>query len=110
MRPKADWISANPGAEAPQTAFFRKTFLAPPRLVKAVLLGASDERMKVYFNGEPAAEIAGYEKAASVDVTRFIRAGENVIAVRVEHGKRLAALRVMLELATEGGRQSWVAS
>jgi hypothetical protein len=33
-----------------------------------------------------------------------------VIAVRVENGKRLAALRIMLEMATEGGRQSWVAS
>jgi putative heme-binding domain-containing protein len=57
-----------------------------------------------------AAEIGGFERAASMDVTRYVREGQNVLAVRVEHADGLAAFRLMLELATERGRQSWVAS
>lgn len=108
--PNADWISHSPTSGTPQTAFFRKQFTAPPGLVKAVLLGACDERMSVTLNGEPAAEMAGHERAISVDVTRHLRPGQNVLAARVTNERGLAALRVMLELATGQGRQSWVVS
>jgi hypothetical protein len=108
--PQADWISATLTADSGQTAFFRKTFTAQPALVKAVLLGACDERMTVFLNGEVAAEIGGFERAASMDVTRYVREGQNVLAVRAEHADGLAAFRLMLEMATERGRQSWVAS
>jgi putative heme-binding domain-containing protein len=108
--PQAEWISATPAADSGQTAFFRKPFTAPPALVKAVLLGASDERMTVFINGALAAEVGGFDRAASIDVTRHLRDGQNVIAARVDHADGLAAFRLMLELATERGRQSWVAS
>jgi putative heme-binding domain-containing protein len=109
--PQAGWISATPAAEKGQIAFFRKTFTAPPGLlVKAVLLGAADQRMTVFVNGKAAAEVAGFERAASVDVTPQIREGQNELVVRVENAAGLAAFGMMLELATERGRQSWVIS
>jgi hypothetical protein len=109
--PQAGWISATPAAEKGQIAFFRKTFTAPPGLlVKAVLLAAADQRMTVFVNGKSAADVVGFERAASVDVTPQIREGQNVLAVRVENAGGLAAFRMMLELATERGRQSWVIS
>jgi putative heme-binding domain-containing protein len=108
--PQADWISATPSADGGQRAYFRKTFTTQPGLVKAVLLGAADQRMTVFVNGNTAAEIAGFERAASIDVTRHLREGQNVLAIRVENSDGLAAFRLMLELATMRGRQSWVAS
>jgi hypothetical protein len=81
--PQAGWISATPADEKGQVAFFRKTFTAPPGLlVKAVLLAAADHRMTVFVNGKAAAEVAGFERAASGDVTPQIREGQNVLAVR----------------------------
>nr|MDQ3623369.1 hypothetical protein [Verrucomicrobiota bacterium] len=108
--PKADWISHSPGSEGAQTAFFRKQFTAPPGLVKAVLLGACDQRMSLTLNGEPAAEMAGHERALSIDVTKQVRPGQNVLAARVTNERGPAALRLMLELANDRGRQSWVIS
>jgi putative heme-binding domain-containing protein len=108
--PQADWISAIPSADGGKRAFFRKTFTVQPGLVKAVLLGAADQRMTVFINGNAAAEIAGFDRAASIDVTRHLREGQNVLAVRAENPGGLAAFRFMLELATTRGRQSWVAS
>ena len=108
--PQADWITATPSATSGQTAFFRKTFTAPFGLVKAVLLAACDQRMMVFVNGKSAADVVGFGRAASVDVTPLLREGLNVLAVRVENADGLASFRVMLELATERGRQSWIVS
>jgi putative heme-binding domain-containing protein len=108
--PRAEWISAPVEGAAAQTAFFRLTFSAPPRLMKAVALGACDEEMTVTLNGKEGAKMAGYKRAASADITPYVRPGQNVIAVRVDNRAGLAAFCLMIELATAGGRQHWIVS
>ena len=108
--PEAQWISSDPPEEERGAAFFRKSFTVPPGVVKAVLLAACDERMNVWANGEKAAEVAGFERAVTLDLTRHVRPGQNLLAVRVDNDRHLPAFRLILELATDRGRQSWVVS
>ncbi|MGI8603658.1 MAG: DUF7133 domain-containing protein [Verrucomicrobiales bacterium] len=105
--PAADWISvstASPGG------FFRRTFVVEAQVIRAVLLGACAARMTVYLNGSEVGKIDGFEQAASIDATKALRLGGNVIAVRAANGHGAAAFRLMLELATSTGRQHWVVS
>lgn len=108
--PQADWISPNPPDEDARAGWFRKTFTAPPGLVRTILLGACAERMTVFINGERAGEISAAVPATSLDVTGRVRPGENVLAVHVQNSSGLAAVRLLLELASERGRQIWIAS
>ena len=108
--PQSDWISVSPAAQTAQTAFFRKSFNAPPGVVKAVVLATCDERMELFINGASVSELRGFERAASIDVTRQIRPGANLLAVRVTNERGLAAFRLLLELATDVGKQSWITS
>ena len=107
---QAEWISAGSVSNGLQTAYFRRTFKEGDDLVKAVLLVACDQRMSLFINGQPAGDTAGFERAASLDVTRLVRPGTNLIAARVSHERGLPVFRLMLELATANGRQRWVVS
>ncbi len=107
---QAEWISDGSLSNGLQTAYFRRTFKEGADLVKAVLLVACDQRISVFINGQPAGETAGFERAASLDVTRLVRPGTNVIAARVSHERGMPVFRLMLELATVNGRQRWVVS
>jgi hypothetical protein len=107
---QAEWISASAEARPADTAFFRRTFEIGSKVVKAVLLAASNQRAAILVNGSPAAEVTGFAQAATVDVTPFIHAGTNALAVRVANDSGQGAFRLMLELAFANGKQRWVVS
>ena len=103
----AEWISAAADA-SPGTVYLRRTFQLDPGLVKAVMLAAADQQAVVFVNGTNAGSVVGVQKAATLDVTRFLHPGANVLAVQVTHGAGPAVFRQMLELAQSDGRQRWV--
>ncbi|MFO1460759.1 MAG: c-type cytochrome [Verrucomicrobiota bacterium] len=105
----ADWISLATNAPA-GTLFLRRTFPVEPGLVKGVLLAAADARADVFINGTNAGTASGFASAATLDVTRFLHAGVNVLAVRATNGAGTPAVRMMLELARADGRQQWLVS
>src|SRR5678816_3403997 len=76
---QAEWISASSEAVTKDSAFFRRTFEIGPKLVKAVLLATADQRADLYVNGARAAQVNGFERATTVDVTSFIRLGTNCL-------------------------------
>ena len=108
IMPRAEWISFSEPRKEAGRAVFRKTFTAPAQFAKAVLIAACDERMFVRLNGSELPTIAGFEKASSLDVTRQLRPGTNEILVEAVHQRDEPAFRLILELASDGGRQSWV--
>ena len=108
--PEAQWISPNPPRGGGRCGVFRKSFTVPPGVVKAVLLAVCDEQMNVWANGEKAAEVAGFDRAVTLDLTRHMRPGQNVLAVRADNDHHLPSFRLILELATGRGRQSWAVS
>ncbi len=109
-QPRPEWIWISAAAKEHEAACFRKTFEVRPGLLKAILLGACDDSMTVYLNGQRVAEMTNHLRAASVDVTAQIRAGPNLLAIRGKNAGGLAALGLKLELVWAGGQQQWIVS
>ena len=109
-QPTPEWIWASPETKDNEVAFFRKTFEARPGVLKAILLGACDNKMVVFLNGQRVAEIENYARAASVDVTKHLRPGKNVLAVQAHNFTGPAALGVVLELVFDLGQRQWLVS
>lgn len=105
----AEWLSAD-ATPAPGTALFRRVFVPEPGLVKAVLLAAADRDATIFLNGTNVGQAIGFAQASTLDVTRFVRAGTNLLAVRVSSTSGPPAFRLMLELAHADGRQRWLVS
>ncbi len=110
QQPTPEWIWASPEAKDNETAFFRKTFEARPGVLKAILLGACDNQMTVFLNGQRVAEIENYDRAASVDVTKHLRPGKNTLAIQAHNFTGPAALGVALELVADLGQRQWLVS
>ncbi len=68
-QPTPEWIWAAPESKDNEVAYFRKAFEARPGVLKAILLGACDNQMTVFLNGQCVAEIENYDRAASVLVS-----------------------------------------
>jgi len=80
-----EWLwSGGQGAAAgsEEVRFFRKTFQPPAGFTRAVLTTTGDDRVTAYVNGEQVAQNRSWDKAISVDVTKQIKAGDNVLALR----------------------------
>lgn len=105
----AGWVSLATNAPA-GTLYLRRSFPVESGLVKGVLLAAADARAEVFINGTNAGTATGFTSAATLDVTRFLHPGVNVLAVRATNGAGTPAVRLMLELARADGRQQWVVS
>src|SRR5579872_3162184 len=83
--PTPEWIwHDNHGAKAAENEirYFRKTFNVDGRVSKAVLTATGDDEIVVYVNGHQVVESTQWEKAARTDVTKQLRSGENLIAIR----------------------------
>jgi putative heme-binding domain-containing protein len=74
------------------------------KLLKAILLVAGDGEVEVKLNGQPAGHALPGENATSMDVTRFVREGDNVLRLDTK-GSRVAAL---LELNGDVARKTWL--
>src|SRR3954464_5413057 len=70
-----------------ETCFLRRTFHTEAKPDKAVLTVAADDEAIVFINGRQIVRPKGYDKPAVEDVTRDIKKGENVIAIRAKSGK-----------------------
>ncbi|MBN8249432.1 MAG: hypothetical protein J0L84_18555, partial [Verrucomicrobia bacterium] len=103
----AEWISAGTNP-APGVVVLRRVFPSESGLVKAILLAGADQQAAIFINGTNAGTASGTAKAATLDVTRFIHPGQNLLTVQVTNTAGLPALRLMLELARSDGRQEWV--
>lgn len=88
--PMPDWLS---GADT-----LEKAFTHEGKLLKAILIGAGE--MTVTINGHAAGQITGTAQASSLDVTRFILAGRNQLALKPKAGRIAALLELNGDLAS----------
>ena len=113
---QSEWITLsdlsdlNTPSSSAQTHRFRRSFVSGANVAKAILLAAADERAELWLNGTWAGRCSGVSNAMSLDVTTLLRAGTNLLAVEIQSSTRPPALRLMLELALNDGRQRWVVS
>ncbi|MCA9181723.1 MAG: hypothetical protein KDA51_09730, partial [Planctomycetales bacterium] len=79
------WAAEHQPGHVPQvTCYFRKTMSLPP-LSRATLSIVADDWFEVYVNGSNAVRGTASDQIQTYDVSRFIRVGENVIAVKVSN-------------------------
>ena len=107
--PVPEWILAV-GAATNQPVFFRKAFVAPAGLLKAILLGACDGTMSVQLNGETIGEISGRDRARGLDLTKRVRPGTNVLVLQARPTNGVATVSALLELNGDLARQQWIDS
>ena len=82
---------------------FRKTFEVDAPVKSAQLLVLADDGAEIRVNGQPEKPFPGWLKFNRYDVTKFIRQGKNVIAVRARNGRGEAGLLCRFEIFTAKG-------
>ena len=95
--PVPDWLEARA---------VEKPFAHEGKLLKAILLVATDGGTTVTLNDEAVGHAAAQEQAVSMDVTRFVKEGRNVLKFQTQ-GHRVAAL---LELNGDLANKTWLAT
>ena len=92
------WIWSAPVKEH---VFLRKRFRCEqPR--KATLLASCDNKMTIWLNGHQVAESSEWQRPVRVDVSRFMKPGENEILVDGRNAGGVAAFVALQELIAPG--------
>ncbi|HVU32500.1 MAG TPA: family 78 glycoside hydrolase catalytic domain [Opitutaceae bacterium] len=81
------WVYADtpPSKTAPVSAYLRGTFTVPAgrTITKAALAASVDQVATVLVNGRSAGVISRWEQIAPVEITRFVKPGQNVIGLEI---------------------------
>ncbi len=102
-----DWIwTAKPADK--DVRFFRKSVELAAAPDKATLLVACDNGAVVFVNGTQVAQNAEWSEPTSADVTKQLKPGENIIAVRADNQGSAAGLLVKLDINGPGEKKTTV--
>jgi putative membrane-bound dehydrogenase-like protein len=99
---EAEWIwspSQTKNAIPVGDCYFRKTFEASPA-EEAVIHITADNSFALSVNGQPVAEGVDWRKMQLIDITKFLKSGRNVVAVKAsntEVGAAGLAARVLVK-------------
>jgi putative heme-binding domain-containing protein len=91
------WSSTNQDA-GKQTLFFRKVLIVRKDFRQATLTVDADDGCDFYINGKKVASVADWHKPATVNVTKNVVQGENILAARVTNAVAAAGLIAKLDL------------
>jgi len=108
-----EWIWHDNKGVAPgdtEVRFFRKTFNVPGPVAKAVLTASGDDQMAAFINGKQVAANEHWKKPVSVDVTKQIVSGDNLLAMRGRNSSGAAAIIARLDISLQGGKPQTVLS
>jgi putative heme-binding domain-containing protein len=115
--PVPEWIWLNQDARDEEVVLFRKEFDVDGDVKSAVLFGSCDNQLRVYLNDVDAAASEAWEVPAKEKVTRVVRKGRNLLAVRGMNRESAAGLLIRLDIELTDGRTqrvvtdaSWVAT
>ncbi|MBI2948045.1 MAG: c-type cytochrome [Verrucomicrobia bacterium] len=113
-----EWIWNGPARHTPQSGWFRKNFTIREPVKRAELRGAGDFcALTIFLNGERIADIENFRPLFRLDVVRYLKPGENLIAVRAAGSPGPSAFFLELGLEPEGSSaprtitdSSWLAA
>ena len=82
--PQWIWTPVQDVGNMPNGAcFFRRTFLVSSPPPNVLLDIAADDSFEVYVNGEPVGRGEGWQHFSRLDISKFVRPGNNALAVKV---------------------------
>ena len=100
--PLPNWIW-DATAEADEEVFFRRVFQLGQQPKSALLHVTCDNHCRVYVNGERVTQSDAWELPRRVDVQKWLRAGENVLAVHAWNDGGAAGMCAQLRWRGDGG-------
>lgn len=100
------WIWANDGTRPPETIFFRQRFTLPRAPVSATLLITADDTCTAYLNEikKPVAESMDWTTVQEINVTRYLKAGENLLAIQCRNTGGPGGLLYKLRMRFSNGK------
>jgi putative heme-binding domain-containing protein len=103
-----EWIWHTQHAANGEVRYFRKAFElgAAPR--QAVLTASCDDGATVFVNGAQVAEVNDWHTPQTVDVTKHLAQGKNVVAVRGRNQTGTAALVLRLQVTLFNAREDTI--
>jgi hypothetical protein len=90
-------------------AWFRAAFDVPAETTKAMLLhqGVDDEG-EFFLNGKPVGRHTGWNTSGSVDLSKALQPGRNVLAIRVKNNEGSGGLAAAVDImAMNAGQEGW---
>lgn len=102
-----EWIWSAKTAKPHETAYFRTSFTLPSVPEKAVLRVSCDNGAAVVINGQVAGRNRDWMEPIAVPVQKFLKAGENWIAVKAgnDGGSQAALLVEIFTGESKGGKR-----
>ncbi len=97
------WSTTNNESATKEVRYFRKTFTVKQAVSEATLMGSGDDGADFYINGKKVASVKDWKSPATVDVTKNIIAGDNVISIRVHNAAGKAGTVAELDLKDSSG-------
>lgn len=98
------WIWADKSVDN-QTVVFRKTVDIPADLKKATVAAACDNVMSLFVNGAKLRDHMAWDHTFKEDVTRHLKEGKNVIAIRGINEGGAAGLLAQIIIETKDGKK-----
>src|SRR6476620_4856962 len=102
--PVPEWIWLDREAHDDEGVLFRKEFDVDGDVKNAVLLGSCDNQLRVYLNDQDVAASEAWEVPAKEKVTKVLRKGRNLLAVRGMNRESAAGLLIRLDIELADGR------
>jgi len=107
------WAQVAAGADTMNSrigyAWFRATFDVPEDTTRAMLVyqGVDDEG-EFFLNGQSVGKHAGWNVAGSVELSKALKPGKNVLAIRVKNNEGAGGLTAKVDIvAMKGGQENW---
>ncbi len=100
------WIWAADGTRPPETVYFRQRFTLARTPISARLLITADDSYQAYINGsaKPVAEANDWTTVREYDVTRLLKAGDNVLGISCRNTGGVGGLLYKLTIKTSAAR------
>ncbi len=100
------WIWAADGTRPPETVYFRQRFTLAKAPVAARLLITADDSYQAYLNEsqKPVAEANDWTTVREYDVTRLLKAGDNVLGIACRNTGGAGGLLYKLIIKTSAGK------
>jgi putative heme-binding domain-containing protein len=107
--PLPRWVWVNPDTPRARQAFFRHAFEVPGEVAAAELTGVADFcHLTISLNGKRVAEVEDFGPRFHLDVSGWVRKGENLLAVRAASHSGPAALALRLRIKGKDGSERYV--
>ena len=97
------WYSGDASDKPIGKRYFRRQFSLPENIRSAVIALSADDRFTLLLNGKPLKESGEWRNPVTVDLSKSVKAGVNLLEVQVENNGDFAGLIGRLKIVPEQG-------